>query len=129
MAGTAGTGRRFSAGAGFRHALQIALPHFILIETEVIQQIPGIKPGVMAVSKIKLYGIITDRFDFGDVDHFLAGLQYFLPRTMAAYFGRWRMNAQKLAWKLKSFTVGESDVEHSGFCVQLNFGRIRCIFG
>ena len=71
----------------------------------------------MAVSKIKLYGIITNRLDFDDTDHFLTGLQHFLPGTMSADFGRGRINALKFTRKLESFAIGESDIQYSGFLV------------
>src|SRR5258705_772243 len=100
-------GDRFAARSRFLHALEVAPPHFFLVEAIVIEKLPRIDAGVVPIRKIKLHGVGADGLDTRDRDVFLADLQYFLARTGSAHFGRRRISAQKLARQAERFAVGE----------------------
>ena len=48
----------------------------------------------MIVVKNQFKGVVANGFYLRDVDVFFSNLQYFLPRAVALYFGRGRINAQ-----------------------------------
>lgn len=75
----------------------------------------------MTIGEMKLYGIMTDRLDFLDIDHFFAGLKHFLPWAMTADFGGRRMNAKKFTGKMEGFSIRKRYIQNSGFLVQLDF--------
>ena len=73
--------------AGCLEFFQVVVPVDFLIFTKVIQRFPGVDAGVMTVIVMRLYGVITDRVDFGDGNILLAGLQHPLPGSVTPYLG------------------------------------------
>ena len=115
--------RRAHGSPGFLHALEVVPPHFFLVEAVVIEKVPRIDAGIVAIGEGGLYRVGADRLDMLDLDILLADLQDLLARPMAAHFRGRRVDPQKLAGERKRLAVGKRDFQHAGLLVQLDFRR------
>ena len=68
--------------------LEVVLPHRLLLGCELVQVVPRVDAGGMAIAEARLDRVVADRLESVDVDVALAHLQGFLPRAMAAHFRR-----------------------------------------
>jgi hypothetical protein len=103
------------ASARFFQAPQVSLPHLVLAETVLVEQIPGIKPSIMTIGKVQLNGVAAYRFYVADIDIFLSRLEHLLAGRMTTHFSRWRVNTQKFAGKAKCPAIHERNFQQPGF--------------
>src|SRR5580693_8992183 len=107
MAPRSGVPRRM----GLLQACKVIGPQFVPVPAQVVEIVPGIDAGVVAVGEAWLHSVIADRFESADLDAALAGLQHFLPRPMPAYFGGGRMHSQELESQFVAGAVREGQLE------------------
>src|SRR3989344_3815 len=94
---------------GLGEPFQILLPQAVLVLAQLMQPLPGIDPGTVAIVEKQADGVIADRLDMADVHVLLADLEYLLPRPMAADLGRRRIHPQVFAGKPEMAAVIERD--------------------
>ena len=82
----------------------------------------------MAVGKTQLDGVLAHRFNGGDGDVLLAGLQYFLSGAMTAHFGGRRVDAQEFTGQAEGFAVGKGNFQRPRGLVQGDFGGLGHAF-
>ncbi len=109
--------------SGLFQTREVFAPQALVIDRQMVQPFPRIKAGVMTIVKAKANGIRPHRLYRGDVDMLLAELKHFLSRTMAAHFGRWRINTQVFARQPVMPAVVEGDLDDSRLLMQLDFSR------
>src|SRR5206468_8643598 len=80
--------RRLTARSRSLHALDVLPPHFFLVESVVVEKIPGIDARTVAVGEGEQDRVGADRLDVCDLDVPLADLQDLLARPMAAHLRR-----------------------------------------
>ena len=76
---------------GGRQPVEIALPQLVLPLAEVVEVVPRIDAGVVAVGERRTDRVVADGFDLRDRDVALADLQHLLARAVAAHFRRRRI--------------------------------------
>src|SRR5512138_3861065 len=108
--------------AGRLHAPEVVLPQRCLVDAEVVQVLPRIDAGVVAVRKEQIDAVKTDRLGGIDQHLTLADLQHFLPGSVAAHFGRRRIDAQELERQLEMRTVRERDLHLARGLMDLDVG-------
>jgi hypothetical protein len=116
-----------AAGAGGIEPKQVVGPEFTLMLSQMIEQIPGVDAGIVAVGEEGQDGVVTDRLDMGDLDVALAGLQRFLAGAVSAHFGGRTIDAQQFEGQLEGLAVGEAHLQQVRTLVQLDFGGVRCL--
>src|SRR5688572_7658050 len=116
---------RIAARTGLVEPLEVALPELVLVFPELAQVLPREDAGVVTIGEHRPDRIVSDRFEVLDRHVALADLKHFLTRTVAADFGRWRVDAQVLVGKLERATIRERDLQHARGLVCLDLGRMR----
>lgn len=81
----------------------------------------------MAVVEAKPDGVSAHRLYPRDVHLFLADLKYLLTLSMPAYLRGGRVDPQILARQVIPAAVVESELEHTGFLMQLDVGRANYV--
>src|ERR1700693_5158259 len=94
MAATRRRGRRrrardrTPAPARGLHAREVIPPHEVVTRPEIVQIVPGINAGIVAVGKFRPDCVMSHRLDLGDGHVALAYLQRFLPWTVTPHLRR-----------------------------------------
>jgi hypothetical protein len=82
-----------------------------VLDTELVEVIPRIDPGVVQIVEFNPDGVIADRFQLHDPDMGAAVDQSLLPRTVPLHLRGWALDAQILGGKAKVAAVVERDLE------------------
>src|SRR5581483_4864916 len=97
---------------------EVLRPKFLLVLAKLVQVVPGIDAGAVAVGKDWLHGVRADRIERTDLDIALAGLQHFLSGPVAFHLSRRRVDAQVLVRQPEALAIGKRDLQHARFLVQ-----------
>src|SRR5690606_31246834 len=116
---------RIAFRARFFEALQIVLPHHILMLAELAQVFPGVDAGVVAIVEEQLDAVMADGFELGQFDEALTHLQHFLARAVTTHFGRRRMDTQKLGRQRETLAVLVIEFEHVAAFAQTKRRRLH----
>src|SRR5207244_10774625 len=105
--------RWIPTGPGSLQALEILRPQVFLAQAELIEQVPRIDAGTVAVGKRRLQPVVADRLGRHDRHIPLADLQLLLAGTVPAHLGRGRVNAQEFVRQPERAAVAERDLQHA----------------
>jgi hypothetical protein len=111
------------AGTRFVHLFQIRRPEAFLVLAQVVEVVPGVNSGRVAIGKRRLHRVRPHRLKGTDLHVGLSHLQHFLSRPVAAHFCRGRMHPQEFIGKPESPAVGKRDLQRARFLMQRNAGR------
>src|ERR1035437_2798587 len=127
VTGASGSGflwhRRVALHTGSSQASVVVGPELLLLRAQKIKIVPGKNASVMAVRKHRLHRIISHRLKRIEFHQAFAGLQYFLPGTMATHFGRWGIQTHQLKRNTKLSTVRKTYFQHPGLAVHRHCQR------
>lgn len=79
---------RVTLDAGRLQPAVVVVPELALVGAQMVEIVPGEQAALVAIGKHRLDRVIANRLQFDNVDLALAGLQDFLPRSVALHFGR-----------------------------------------
>ena len=94
--------------AGCFQAGQIVLPVLFLVGAQVVEGIPGVDTGIVAVIEVEADGIVADRIDSFDADILYAYLKYLLTRAMTLNLGRRGEGTEIFTGQVEAGTVFET---------------------
>src|SRR5579871_3269165 len=114
-------GRSAFAGTRLGAALQVAGPVRRLLAPELVQVLPGVQAGVVAVVEDQLDRVLADRVHRADVHVLLAQHERLLPRTVALHLGRGGVHPQVLERQLEAAAVVEAHLEQPRRAAQADF--------
>src|SRR5207342_2042871 len=89
-----GLALRIPARTGGLDSGEIALPQLVLAHAEVVEIIPRVDAGIVAIRERRPYRVMADGLETGDRHVALADLERFLARTVSPHFGGGRVHAQ-----------------------------------
>jgi hypothetical protein len=96
----------------------------LIVETQLIESIPGVDAGVVLVIEMEADGVVAHRVDMGNVDILFAHLQDLLSGTMALNLGGGGEDPEILSGIAEFTAVIEADLQYAGLLVQMDFGWI-----
>src|SRR5665213_1587039 len=105
--------------------VQIRLPVFRLMVTEIVEHAPRKQTGRMAVVEAQQHRVIANRLDRVDIHVRLAGHEHLLAASVALHLGARRMHAQVFGWETECFAAVERDFKHVRGAMQDDAGRLR----
>src|SRR5436190_9235312 len=103
--------RRLPACAGLRETVDIALPELVLARAEIVEVIPRVNAGLVAVGECWTKRVVAYGLDVCNRDIALAGLQCLLSGPVAAHFGGRRIDTKEFIRKAEASTIGERELE------------------
>jgi len=95
-----------------------------MVPSELVQQGPGIKAGVVAIVEQQAQRVISDRLDAADADVLFAGLQYSLAAAVACHLGGWGEYPQVFKGQLEMGSVIEAYFEQPRLGAQFDVGGL-----
>src|SRR5215469_4500956 len=104
-------------------AREVARPLLGALTPELVQVLPGVKAGVVAVIENQFYRVLPHRLDGSDADVLLAEDQHLLAGPVPFDFGGGRVHAQVFEGQLEMAAVREGHLEHARGTAQSNLGR------
>ena len=111
--------------AGLGQTLLVVGPQRVMVDADVVEVIPRVNAGGVTVGERGLQRVIADRLDGAQIHIALAHLQGFLPRPMAAHFGRRAHHAQKFERIVEARTIRKRHLEAAAHLMHLDIGGER----
>lgn len=96
-------------------------PERITVAAKLLQPVPAVEAGVVAIGEADFHGVIAHRGNAGDGHVLLVARQGAAFTTMALHFRRGRMHTQEFSAELKAFRVIGND-EDAGVFLIAEFG-------
>ena len=108
---------------------QVIFPEDVLVLAQLVEIVPGIDAGTVAIAEDRADGVIAHLLDLGDQDFTLAILQHGLVGRMALHLGRGRVDAQELEAEAEGGAVTEVHTQLARALVDNDVGGKRGILG
>ena len=99
-------------------ALEVARPPALAVLRQLVQHVPGIQAGIVAIVEAQAHGVAADRLHRADVDLALATDQQRLAAAMSAHFGGRGVDAQVFARQVVAAAVGIAHLQLARASVQ-----------
>src|SRR6185437_14813811 len=100
---------------------QVMGPLGFAVAAQLVEVLPGVEAGVVAVVEDQLHGVLADRLDGADADGLFTEHQGFLAGAVALHLGRGGIDTQVLERQLEPAAVLESDFQQAGGPAELDF--------
>ena len=104
--------------------IEITLPEFVTVFSEVVEVLPIEQPGIMAIVENDLDRISPDRSNVFNIDVLFVQLKLRTASAMSSHLGGRRIHTKKFAGIIEYLAVVETDLQAMLFFVQNDILRL-----